>query len=39
MYQILVGTPDRTRPLWRPRLTNEGNIFKEWNMRVLTGWI
>jgi hypothetical protein len=40
MYRVLVGKPDRTRPLERPRRRWEDNIrriFRKRGMGVLTG--
>ena len=37
VYRVLVGKPERKRPLWRPRHRWEDNIkmgFRKWDVRV-----
>jgi DNA transposition AAA+ family ATPase len=40
VYRVLVGTPERKRPLGKPRRRWEDNIkwiFRKWDVRVWTG--
>jgi len=40
VYRVLVGKPERKRPLGRPRSRWEGNmkwIFRKWNVGVWIG--